>query len=254
MSLLLVLIMAGFTGLIAGYVGSLMITKRMALAGGSLGHLTIPGVTIALIYGFDVSIGALLFLGLGIFFIWFFKQKSGLSMELLTAVVFATSMAIAFLFISEEQVIPALIGDTSGLTINHVLITVITSMIVLFVINKIYSKMILINISEDLAKAERINVSKYNFIYLLCVAITIALGVRVVGGLMTAAIVAIPAATSKLVSKNLIVYSYFSAFIGSSACILGVITANYSGLAGGPLIIIFNGLFFLISLVFKTSL
>ncbi|MFC1894718.1 metal ABC transporter permease [Candidatus Dependentiae bacterium] len=58
---LLALVMCFLVGSCAGYIGSLMVTKRMALMGGALGHLTLPGITIALIYNFDVSIGALLF-------------------------------------------------------------------------------------------------------------------------------------------------------------------------------------------------
>jgi zinc transport system permease protein len=35
-----------------------MLTKRMALMGVALSHLTLPGVALALLYDFDVSLGA----------------------------------------------------------------------------------------------------------------------------------------------------------------------------------------------------
>ena len=47
-----------FIGGLAGYLGSLMLSKRMALVAGPLGHLAVPGVALALVYGFDPSIGA----------------------------------------------------------------------------------------------------------------------------------------------------------------------------------------------------
>ena len=97
------LILATSIGSVAGYIGSLMVTKRMALMGGALGHLTLPGVTLALIYGFDVSLGALIFLAIGILFIWLFEIRTKLPMEALTAVVFASSIAVAFLFLPEEE-------------------------------------------------------------------------------------------------------------------------------------------------------
>ena len=46
-----------FIGGAAGYLGSLMLSKRMALVAGPLGHLTLPGIALALLYGFDVSFG-----------------------------------------------------------------------------------------------------------------------------------------------------------------------------------------------------
>ena len=86
--ILLALILAGTIGAIAGYLGSLMLSKRMALMGGALGHLILPGVALALLYDFDVSIGAALFLAFGVLIIWLLEQKTRLHLEALTAVVF----------------------------------------------------------------------------------------------------------------------------------------------------------------------
>ncbi len=65
-NILLALLLAGMIGAIAGYLGSLMLSKRMALMGWALGHLTMPGVALALLYDFDVSLGATLFLAFGV--------------------------------------------------------------------------------------------------------------------------------------------------------------------------------------------
>ena len=51
---ILSLITAIFIGGIAGYLGSLMLTKRMALIGGPLGHLALPGAALGLLYGFNI--------------------------------------------------------------------------------------------------------------------------------------------------------------------------------------------------------
>jgi len=251
MQFILALIIGGFIGATAGYIGSLMVTKRMALMGGALGHLTLPGVALALVYGFDVSLGALIFLSLGILLIWLFKRKTKLPMEALTGVVFASSLAIAFLFLPQEKTIQALIGDISQISLISTIISVVLSLIVFFVTKKIFSKMVLISISEDLAKGQGINVKKYNLIYLICIALTVALGVRVVGGLMTAALVAIPACTSRNLSKNLFQYSYGGMILGGLSCILGIVGFKLTGIPAGPLIIITSTLFFLISLIFK---
>jgi ABC-type Mn2+/Zn2+ transport system permease subunit len=74
--ILLGLILGATIGAVAGYLGSLMLTKRMALMGGALGHLTLPGVALALLYDFDVSLGAIVFLAFGVAIIWFLEQKN----------------------------------------------------------------------------------------------------------------------------------------------------------------------------------
>jgi ABC-type Mn2+/Zn2+ transport system permease subunit len=111
--------------------------------------------------------------------------------------------------------------------------------------------MVLISISEDLAKVEGVNVEKYNLIYLACIAIIVSLGVRIVGGLMTAALVAIPACTSRNLTKNLSQYSFGGLILGSLSSFLGVLAFKFTLVPTGPSIILISTLFFIASLIFK---
>ncbi len=236
---------------VAAYLGTLMLSRRMSLVAGPLGHLTLPGIALALIYGFDISLGAFPFVVLGIIVIWLFEMKTKLPMEALTAVVFASGVAIAFLFLPIEQAETALVGDISRVGFEDMLFTLFLSVLVFAVLRKSYSKIVLINISEDLAKVQRISVKKYNFIYLALIAIIVALGVKLVGGLLTAAIVAIPAAASRNISKNLFEYSLFAILFGILSCVLGIFSSQLFSLPAGVLIILFNAAIFSISSVLK---
>jgi ABC-type Mn2+/Zn2+ transport system permease subunit len=111
--------------------------------------------------------------------------------------------------------------------------------------------MILINISEDLAKVEGINIKKYNLVYLGCIAIIVALGVRLVGGLLTAALVAIPAAAAKNLSKNMRTFTILAPSFGIISTILGIFLFKLTSFPAGPLIILVSGIIFIISVIFK---
>jgi len=239
-----------FIGGAAGYLGSLMLSKRMALAAGPLGHLALPGVALALIYGFDISLGAFPFVILGVVLIWLLERKTKLPMEALTAVVFATGVAIAFFFLPIDQAEAALVGDIAKIQLHEVIYSVILSLIIFVTCQKIYSPMALINVSEDLARSKRINVSKYNLVYLLLVALIVSLGVKVVGGLLTAAIVAIPAASARNFSRNLAQYKALSLSIGMISAAVGIVLSWVTLLPAGPLIIVVSALIFLISVIF----
>jgi zinc transport system permease protein len=248
---ILSLITGIFIGGVAGYLGTLMLSKRMALVVGPLGHLTLPGIALALIYGFDVSLGAFPFVILGIILIWFFEMRTKLPLEALTAVVFASGVAAAFLFLPIEQAETALVGDITKVNLSEAVITAILCFLVFFIIKKIYSQMVLINISEDLAKAEKIDVKKYNFFYLGAIAVIVVLGVKMVGSLLTAALVAIPACAAKNLSKNLFQYVFLATFFGAISAFLGILLFKFAGFPAGPLIIIISASIFLISMVFK---
>jgi len=238
-------------GGVAGYLGALMLQKRMALVAGPLGHLAFPGVALALIYGFNVSLGAFPFIILGIFLIWLLEIKTNIPTEALTALVFATGVSVSFLFLPIEEAETALVGNITSIGWQEALITILLSLVVFGVVKKIFSQMILINISEDLAKTEGINIKKYNLIYLLSIAVIVALGVKLVGVLLTAALVAVPAATARNLSKSMKKYVFLSIFFGILAPIIGLIIYKITDLPAGVLIIISGAVLFLLSMFFK---
>ncbi|MFP3985587.1 MAG: metal ABC transporter permease [Candidatus Bathyarchaeia archaeon] len=248
---LLSLIVGIFVGGAAGYLGTLMLSKRMALATGPLGHLTLPGIALALIYGFDISLGAFPFVILGIIFIWLFELKTKLPMEALTAVVFASGVAIAFLFLPIGQAEAALVGDISKVSFGEAVISIVLTIFIFSLTAKIHPKMVLINISEDLAKSQGIDVKNINFVYLILIAVIVALGVKIVGGLLTVALTAIPACAASNLSRNVFQYTFGATIIGISSASLGICIFELIGFPAGPLIILVNAAVFLISIIFK---
>lgn len=247
--ILLALILSGAIGAVAGYLGSLMLTKRMALMGGALGHLTLPGVALALLYDFDVSLGAILFLAFGVVMIWYLEQKTRLHLEALTAVVFSGSLATAFLFLPQEETDIALLGDISQITPTTVLVTLALAFGLFWMIKSIYGQLILAGISADLAQTSGADLKRNNTIYLICIAITVALGVRIVGGLMTAALLAIPACTAKNIGTSLARYALVSTVAGSLACLGGVLGYALFDVPPGPAIVITSVILFLLSVL-----
>jgi zinc transport system permease protein len=240
-----------FIGGVAGYLGSLMLSKRMALVAGPLGHLALPGVALALIYGFDVSLGAFPFVILGIVFIWLFELGTHLPMEALTAVVFASGVAVAFLFLPMEQAEAALVGDISRIGLWETVVSVLVALVLFVVIRKIYPDMVLVNISDDLARSKGINVKKHNLVYLLLIAVIVALGVKMVGGLLTAALVAIPAAAARNLSRNLSQYAFGAMVIGAVSSSAGIVLFKLTGFPAGPLIILVSTAIFFASIFFR---
>jgi ABC-type Mn2+/Zn2+ transport system permease subunit len=247
----LALISAIFIGGVAGYLGSLMLSKKMTIVVDPLSHLALPGVALALIFGKDISLGAFLFLFFGAILIWFFEQKTKLPTETIIAILFTVSLAITFLFLSEHEIEEALVGDISKIGKVESLITVLISILVFFLIKKIYPKLTLISISEDLAMAEKINLKKYQFLYILSISAIVALGVKFVGGLLVAGLTALPAASARNLSKNLKTFRFLSFLFGILCAIFGISLFQFTGYPAGPLIVLSGFLIFLISIIFK---
>lgn len=244
------IIVGFFVGSLAGVLGSLMLTKRMGLVAGPLGHLALPGVALSLLYNFNLFLGALLSILGGAGVIWLLKLQSPLYLEALVGIVFASFVALGFLFLPIEQAEEVLVGNILKINFLDLVLAGLIWLVGVVFLRKIYSKMILLEISEELAKANQIDPKKYYLGYLFLIALVCALAVKIIGILLTAALTILPAATSNNFSKNLKQYFYFSFTIGGIGTMLGILISWYFNLASGPIIILTLSLFFVLSLLF----
>lgn len=245
--LILSLISGVFIAGAAAYLGTLMLSKKMAIVAGPLGHLALPGAALALVYGFSISLGAFPFVVAGIVLIWLLEIRTKLQMEALTAIVFATGVGAAFLFLPIDKAEAALVGDISTVGLAATIASVVMSTAVFFLVKRFYAEIMLISIHEDLAKAEGLSVRLYNLIYLSAIAIIVALGVTLVGGLMTAALVAIPAAAARNLSRTLTQFGLVAGGFGIVSAVIGILLAARFGLPAGPLVILSSAAIFAVS-------
>lgn len=241
-----------FIGGIAGYLGTLMLLKKMTVAVDPLSHFVLPGVALAVLYSFDPSIGAFISILLGVILVWLFENKTKLSTETLIAVFFTTGVAIALMISKSDSLEEIFTGDITKIGPVSTAVVIIFSTLIFFVLQKIYRKIILIEISEDLAIMEGINTKKYLLVYLISLALIVALEVKIVGGLMTAALVAVPAVTAKMIGRNLKQYIWLAILFGILFAIAGILLAQIIAQPAGILITLSATLTFLTVLFFKS--
>jgi ABC-type Mn2+/Zn2+ transport system permease subunit len=72
-----------------------------------------------------------------------------------------------------------------------------------------------------------------------------------VGGLLTAALVAIPPSAASNLGKNLRQYTLGAALIGGGSAVAGIVLFWLTGLPAGPMTILVNGAVFLATIPFS---
>ena len=238
------LIVGVFVGSTAGYLGSIMVSKHMALVGDALSHVALPGLALGILFNFNPFIGAFAFLAATVIVTWYLQKSTTLSVEAIIGVLFVLALAIGILITPEVDLLEALFGDVSKITFTDTIITVLVSVAVIFVTKAIYQKLAVSMISKELAIASKIKVERINLIYLFLVAIIVALGIKEVGTLLVGALVIVPAAAAKNVSSTLSRYALMSAIFGLVSATSGVILSNYVNLPAGPLVVIVGATIF----------
>ncbi len=253
MEFVISLITSAFIGGAAGALGALMVSKKMSLVGGPLGHLALPGVAVALSFGFNIFFGSLFSVVVGVFIIWLLEQKTELSIETVTGVVFATGVALGLLLLPLERAEEAVVGDITQVTVLDLFLSTVLIFLTFVFIKKLASQIVLLSISGGLAQSKGVHIRVVTFIYLLMIALTVALEVKILGILLTAALFVIPAAASRNITRSLRPYILISSFFGVVSCSLGVVGYELTTVAAGPLMIVSAGVIFLFCFLVRKS-
>jgi ABC-type Mn2+/Zn2+ transport system permease subunit len=240
-----------FIGLSGGYVGSLMVLKKMALVGDALSHVALPGLALGILFNFNPFIGAFAFLFAASVTTWYLESSTELSAEAIVGVLFVLALAIGILITPQPDLLEALFGDIARVTAYDALTAIIVSVFVLVLTREIYLKTVLSLISDELAKSSGINVSRVNFVYLFLVALVVAIGIKLVGTLLVGAIVIVPAAATRNISKSLRGYAMVSSLAGVTSAVSGILLSYYSGIPAGPLVVLSGTAIFVAAVIWS---
>jgi len=247
------LIIGVFVGLSAGYLGSIMVLEKMALVGDALSHVALPGLALGILFNFNPFIGAFGFLFVSAVIIWYIGKITKLSYEAIVGAIFTLALAIGILIIPEVDLLEALFGDITKVTLTDMLTAIVISVVAILLTKVIYRRIVLGMISEDLAASTGVNIARANLLYLLLVSLVVAVGLRIVGTLLVGFLVVVPAAAAKTVSTNLLKYSILSALFGALSSSSGVLLAGYLNLPAGPLVVFSGVAVFLATVLVKWS-
>lgn len=244
---------AAAIGLGAGILGALMVVRRMSLVGDALSHVALPGVAVALILHADPFLGAFLALAFAIVGIWLLERGTGLPSETLVGILFTTALAIGLLITPEPELLEALFGDVTTMTMTGMVASIVATVIVVFAVWRLAGVLIVSTVSRELAQASQMRPARADLIFFALVALVVALGIKVAGTLLTGSLVIIPAAAARNIAPSLRTYLFCSGLWGMLAAVAGVVASQALAIPPGPAIVLAAGVFFVISLPFRRN-
>ena len=253
-ALMFSLIVGITAGLAAGYLGSLMVLEKMALVGDALSHVALPGLALGLMFNFEPILGGFAFLFVSTIVVWHLGRVSRLSFETLVGAMFTLALAIGILITPEPDLLEALFGNITNVTLMDTVMAVIVSVLAISLTKMVYNKVVLSLISEELATSTGVNVAKTNLLYLLLVSTVVAIGIKITGTLLVGFLVVVPAGAARSISSNLYRYTVLSAIFGAISSSSGVLLSSFLNLQGriippGPLVVLSGVAIFAVALV-----
>ena len=244
--------------LAAGPLGAFVVWRRMAYFGDATAHAAILGVALAL--GFQTSVLAgTLAVALAMALIVSSLVERGHTMDATLGVLSHAALAVglvAFSLIKGPRVDlnVFLFGDI--LAVGQTDLGVIWGGAVLVVVLLIWRWQALLTatLNEELATSAGISPHRERLILTLALAIVVAVSLKVVGALLIGALLIIPAAAARSLSRSPEAMAILAVVIGALSSLAGLGLSWVADTPAGPSIVSAAAGFYLISLVLPSSL
>ncbi len=239
---------------VAGPLGSFVVWRRMAYFGDTLSHSALLGVAIGLLAGIDLGLGVIaVCLGVAVLLVALSRRRSVLAGDTLLGILSHGTLALGLIvvgFMGNQGVdlMAVLFGDILAVTGDEVMWTYIAAAIVLAVLVFLWPSLLTVTVDEDLAAAEGVPVGRINLAFMVLIALVVATAMKVVGVLLVAALLIIPAAGARVLSRTPEQMAILAAFIGMISVIGGLMASLYWDMPAGPSIVAAALLLYLIGL------
>jgi len=230
-------------GMICGAIGVFVILRGLAFLGDALAHAIFPGVVIAFILGGSYLIGALIaaiIVSLGIGAI---SQSGRIKNDTAVGVLFVGAFALGVALMSLQSgyvrdLNTFLFGSILGVGRSDLVLTAAVGVVVLALLLLFRRELIAISFDRTFAKANGLNLWKYDQIFLAMLALAIVISIQTVGNILVLAMLVTPAATARLLTNDLRRMIVISGFIGAIAGVVGLYISYYQGVPSGAAVVL----------------
>jgi zinc transport system permease protein len=239
--------------LATGPLGAFVVWRRMAYFGDATSHAAILGVALALAFSMSITVGALV-VAVAVALSVSTLAGRGHSTDTTLGVMAHSALALGLVAISFVQGVRVdltafLFGDI--LTVGWVELGWIWSgsAAVLSVLVWRWSGMLTATLNEELAASAGVDPHRERLILTLALAVVVALALKVVGALLIAAMLIIPAAAARGFARTPESMAALAVGFGMLATIAGVAASFSFDTPAGPSIVVAAAAIYVMSLI-----
>lgn len=243
-------------GFLASYYGVFVIQRGLSFLGSGLAHAAFGGVALGLLLESEPLWTAVPFTIIVAIGITWVKNRTELGSDTTIGIFFSVSMAlgIIFLFLRKQYSSDAftyLFGSIlSVTTIDIIFAASIVLVTILFL--PYWKRWAYSSFDRELAQADRIPVLFDDYILSILIAVTVVVSLKLVGIVLIAAFLVIPAASARLLSKSFSRMTVVSVSVGMLSAIGGLWISYYLDIPSGATIILLQAVVFILAVIFHS--
>lgn len=246
-----------------GLLGTFVVQRGLAFLGDGLAHASFGGIALGALVAYTTSATGFLteplavavpFTLVAALAIAWVRDRTSLSSDTAIGVFFAVSVALGVLFLSlippDRNVVDVyhlLFGSILAVGPQDLRIILATSAGVTLLVLLTWGRLAYATFDAELATADGITVRLLDYALYAIAAVTVVVSAQVVGIILMAAYLVIPAAAARLWSRSLVAMSIGAVLIGVTTTLGGLTVSYLIDVPSGAAIILLQATVFLLA-------
>lgn len=238
------MIVGTLVSLCAALLGVSLVLKRYSMIGDGLAHVGFGALSIAMALNLAPLQVAIPLVVLAAFLLLRISESSKIKGDAVIAIISSSALAIGVIVSSKAgmntDVESYMFGSILAMSKGDVYISVVLSIAVLLLFIFFYNKIFAITFDENFAKATGTKANMYNMLIAFLTAITIVVGMRIMGTLLISSLIIFPALTSMRVCRSFKAVVISSSVVSIICFFFGIVGSYVFGTPAGATIVIVN--------------
>ncbi|MGE3891973.1 MAG: metal ABC transporter permease [Steroidobacteraceae bacterium] len=253
-------------GPLLGALGTMVVIKRMAFFSQAVGNAALTGVAIGILLGESYTSPYVSMFSFCILFgiaLKYTQYRTNLSNDSLIGVFLSISLAFGaslLLYVSAKinthVMESVLFGSILAVDYTDMNILLVVTLIAAAVVIPLYNQMLLASLNPSLAHARGANVRLLEYAFVVLVTIVTVACLKIIGAVLVEALLLIPAAAARNISRTLGGFVAGSMIIATISCVLGVLLPMQLALpvpTGGAIVLV-AALAFVVTTIMRTTM
>ena len=193
--------------LCASLLGVSMVLKRYSMIGAGLSHVGFAALALAAALNVAPLRLAIPVCVVAAFMLLRLSSNSKIKGDQAVAILCSGSLAVGVMIISlssgmNTDVNNYMFGSILSISAEDAVITKIVAVVVIFMFIVFYNRIFAVTFDENFAKATGTRAGAYNMILAILTAVTVVIGMRIMGALLISSLVIFPSLTSMRICKT----------------------------------------------------
>ena len=251
------LFIGGLVALCSSVLGVVLVLKRYTMIGDGLSHVSFGAMAIALAFNQAPLYIAIPVVMVAAYLLLRISENSKVKGDAAIGLVSSSSVAIGIIINTLEggsniDLNSYMFGSILAINKEDAVLYIVVGIIILLAFMFFYHYIFAITFDENFAKATGIKVEIFKTLLAVLTALTIVIGMRIMGTLLISSLIVFPAITSMRVAKKFNVVLILAVIISMVSYFIGMVASFMLEIPSGASIVVVNlVMFIIVSLIRK---